>query len=60
MKFLSFEMHKEKEVVIWLVDTRISDTLASSLYTQLDLGARAAARSLSCQPRPWGWRPPAA
>ncbi len=38
MKFLSFEMHKEKEVVIWLVDTRISDTLASSLYTQLDLG----------------------
>ncbi len=38
IKFLSFEMQKEKEIVIWLTDTRLSESIARSLYTQLDLG----------------------
>ena len=38
MKFLSFEVQKEKEIIIWLTDTRLSDGIARSLYTQLDLG----------------------
>ncbi|MGI6689035.1 MAG: DUF1538 domain-containing protein [Christensenellales bacterium] len=38
MKFLSFEVQKEKEIVIWLVDTRLSQTISQNLYTHLDLG----------------------
>lgn len=38
MKFLSFEMLKEKEIVVWLIDDRISATIAANLYEKLDLG----------------------
>ena len=40
MKLLSFEVLKEKEVILWLVDARISDALARQLYTRLDLGGK--------------------
>ncbi|MDD4135215.1 MAG: DUF1538 domain-containing protein [Eubacteriales bacterium] len=38
MKFLSFEMLKEKEIVVWLIDDRISGTIAKNLHEKLDLG----------------------
>jgi hypothetical protein len=40
LKFLSFEMLKEKEIVIWLIDSRISDAIASCLHAQLDLSGQ--------------------
>ena len=37
MTFFNFEMLKEKEVIIWLLDARISDTIAAHLHEKLDL-----------------------
>lgn len=39
MKVFNVEVQKEKEVIFWLVDTRLSAQIAEHLYQQLDLGA---------------------
>ncbi len=39
MKVFNVEVQKEKEVIFWLVDTRLSGQVADHLYRQLDLGA---------------------
>lgn len=38
MRMFNVEVQKEKEAVLWLVDTRISDQVAERLYHGLDLG----------------------
>ncbi|NLD33566.1 MAG: DUF1538 domain-containing protein [Clostridiales bacterium] len=38
VRMFNVELQKEKEAVIWLVDTRISDQVAECLYHGLDLG----------------------
>ena len=37
MKVFNIEIQKEKEIIFWLVDTRISDEIALALYEQLEL-----------------------
>lgn len=38
MKVFSLEIQKEKEIIFWLTDTRISQGIAAALYEQLELG----------------------
>ena len=37
MKVFSLEIQKEKEIIFWLTDTRISQGIAAALYEQLEL-----------------------
>lgn len=38
MRLFNVEIQKEKEIVFWLVDARITDTMAQHIYNNLDLG----------------------
>jgi len=38
MKVFSLEIQKEKEIIFWLTDTRVSRGIAKALYEQLELG----------------------
>lgn len=38
MRLFNVEIQKEKEVILWLTDARISGDFASLLYTELELG----------------------
>lgn len=38
MRLFHMEIQKEKEVIFWLTDARISDAIAARLYEELDLG----------------------
>ncbi len=38
MKLFNIEIQKEKEIIFWLTDTRISETIAAYLFEQLELG----------------------
>jgi len=38
IKLFNMEIQKEKEIIFWLVDTRVSEAVAGSLYRELDLG----------------------
>ncbi|HHT15456.1 MAG TPA: DUF1538 family protein [Clostridiales bacterium] len=40
MHLFSFEVQKEKEVVFWLVDARITDKMAQHIHDSLDLGSQ--------------------
>lgn len=37
MKVFNIEIQKEKEIIFWLTDTRLSDEIALALYEQLEL-----------------------
>ncbi len=37
MMLLNMEMPKEKEIIFWLIDTRLSQAVAGQLYRELDL-----------------------
>jgi hypothetical protein len=38
IKVFNIEIQKEKEIIFWLTNTRISETIAAYLFEQLDLG----------------------
>jgi hypothetical protein len=38
MKVFNIEIQKEKEIIFWLTDSRISESIAAHLYEQLELG----------------------
>ncbi|MGI6240013.1 MAG: hypothetical protein ACOYI5_10360, partial [Christensenellales bacterium] len=38
IKVFNIEIQKEKEIIFWLTNARISETLAAYLFEQLDLG----------------------
>ena len=38
MKVFNIEIQKEKEIIFWLTDTRLSEAIAKNLYDQLELG----------------------
>ena len=38
MRLFNIEVQKEKEAVLWLVDSRISDQVSARVYDELDLG----------------------
>lgn len=38
MKVFNIEIQKEKEIIFWLTDTRVSEAVAQQLYEQLELG----------------------
>ncbi len=38
MKLFHVEVQKEKEIIFWLTDTRLSEAVADRLYRELDLG----------------------
>lgn len=38
VRVFNIEVQKEKEIIFWLVDERISEAIAAQLYTQLGLG----------------------
>lgn len=37
MKVFNVEIQKEKEIIFWLADTRVSESIAASLFEQLEL-----------------------
>ena len=39
MRVFNIEVQKEKEIIFWLVDTRLSDRIANHLHENLDLGS---------------------
>lgn len=38
IKLFNIEVQKEKEIIFWLTDSRLSDAIAARLYEELDLG----------------------
>lgn len=40
MHLFNFEVQKEKEIVFWLVDARITDKMAQHIHDSLDLGSQ--------------------
>ncbi len=38
MRLFNIEVQKEKEAVLWLVDSRLSDQVAAQVYEEMDLG----------------------
>ncbi|MGI6233952.1 MAG: DUF1538 domain-containing protein [Christensenellales bacterium] len=38
MRLFSMDIQKEKEIIFWLTDTRVSEAIAAHLYEQLELG----------------------
>ncbi len=38
MKLFSLQVQKEKEIIFWLIDARLTQGIAKKLYEQLDLG----------------------